>query len=197
MSNKKKLNNAVSNAVEKIGEKSFYWLDGFYDTPQVGAIQITPERWQELLDGQSSGKEIVTDENGYPQLVEHGYTIDEVRDMKLSEIRQYDKSDAVNQFYIEDSPGWFDKSTRVGLRNSIQIEKESGKDDTTIWIANTSFILPIEKALDMLRQIELYAIECNNVTQSHIATIMKLGTKEEVETFNFKEKYPERLSFAY
>lgn len=42
-----------------------YWKQGFYDEPQEGSVEITEEYWQELLDGQSSGKEIRENENLY------------------------------------------------------------------------------------------------------------------------------------
>lgn len=45
--------------------------NGFYD-PEIntiipeGAVEITDEYWQELLDGQSEGKTIEADSKGYP-----------------------------------------------------------------------------------------------------------------------------------
>lgn len=54
-----------------------YWKSGFYDTPIEGGVEISTEYWQELLEGQSSGKEIKENADGYPVLVEHEYTIDE------------------------------------------------------------------------------------------------------------------------
>ena len=194
MNNKQEMNIDIANKVEK--EVFFYWLNGFYDTPVEGAVKITQDQWQELLDSQSSGKEIRTNEDGFPILVEHEYTIEEMRDMKLSEIREYDKSEVVNQFTIGNTSGWLDKTTRLGLQNSISIEQETGKADTTLWIANKPFVLSTQKALDMLRQIELYAIACNNTTLSHIASVIELTDRKEVMEYNFKKDYPQKLEFA-
>lgn len=47
-----------------------YWKQGFYDVPIDGAVEITEERWQELLDGQSAGMMITEDEQGVPALTE-------------------------------------------------------------------------------------------------------------------------------
>ena len=77
--------------------------------------------------------------------------------------------------------GWLNKSTRVGLMNSISIERESGRSETTIWLGNTKLVLSIEKAIDMLQQIELYALACYNTTQGHINAINQL------EIYYFKE----------
>jgi hypothetical protein len=114
----------------EIGENvmgKMYWKKGFYDEPQEGAVEISVEYWQELLDGQSSGKEIKENESGYPVLVDHEYTIDELKEMKIAEINAYDKSDAVNSLTLDGKQIWLDKDTRVGLVNSINIEKEAGR----------------------------------------------------------------------
>ncbi|MFZ7222738.1 DUF4376 domain-containing protein [Avibacterium avium] len=50
-----------------------YYLNGFYLTsgqaPQ-GAVEISEETYRTLLEGQSAGKQIIADEQGYPMLVE-------------------------------------------------------------------------------------------------------------------------------
>lgn len=110
-----------------------YWKQGFYDEPQEGSVEITEEYWQELLDGQSSGKEIRENESGYPVLVDHEYTLDELKEMKIADINAYDKSDAVNSFTLSGKRMWLTKEDRVGLVNSINIEKQAGRLDTVLW----------------------------------------------------------------
>lgn len=173
-----------------------YWKNGFYDKPVVGAVEISVEYWQELIDGNSAGKLIVENEKGYPVLVDYVPTIDEIRAQKLTELRMYDASDSVNQIFINGVPGWLTKNTRVGLMNSINIEKETGKIETAIWLGDTMFVLTIKKAIDMLQQVELYALTCYNVTQRHIYSINQLQTKEEIESYDYKQGYPGKLNFA-
>ena len=177
-------------------EQKMYWKNGFYDTPQEGAIEITKKYWQELLDGQSSGKLIVTNDEGYPILVEHEYTIDELKEMKIAEINAYDKSDAVNSFTLAGKQIRLDKDTRVGLVNSIGIEKESGRMNTTLWYNAEKYVIPVDTALQMLNRLELYALDCYNVTQSHIATVKELSTAEEVKRYNYQLDYPKKLFFV-
>ena len=50
-------------------KQKMYWKNGFYDTLVDGAVEISVEYWKKLLDGQSSGKLIVTNDEGYPVLV--------------------------------------------------------------------------------------------------------------------------------
>ena len=45
-----------------------YWKQGFYLNQIEGSTPIEDDYWQELLDGQSQGKQIVSNEDGYPIL---------------------------------------------------------------------------------------------------------------------------------
>ena len=107
----------------------------------------------------------------------------------------FDKSECVNSFELLGRSMWLDKSTRVGLFNSISIEKEAGKTDTVLWYDAIKYIIPVSDALRMLNKIEMYALNCYNVTQSHIAAVRSLQTIEEVENYNFKVGYPAKLKF--
>ena len=177
-------------------EQKMYWKNGFYDKPLEGSVEISVEYWQELLDGQSSGKEIKENTDGYPILVEHEYTIDELKEMKIAEINAYDKSDAVNSFTLAGKQIRLDRDTRVWPVNSIRIEKESGRMNTTLWYNAEKYVIPVDDALAMLNQLELYALDCYNVTQSHIAAVKGLSDAGQVEAYNYKTGYPEQLNFV-
>lgn len=172
-----------------------YWKQGFYDTPQDGGVEISLAYWQELIEGNSAGKLIVENEKGFPELVEYKYDIEDVRKMRVSEIQQFDKSNNVNSFDFEGKSAWLDKSTRVGLFNSISIEEKAGMTDTAIWLDGVKHIIRIPDALALLNAIELYAINCYNVTQSHIAAVNTLTSIEDIEAYNYISGYPAKLSF--
>ena len=115
--------------------------------------------------------------------------------IKVSEIQSFDKSKEVNSFELRAKSMWLDKSTRVGLFNSINIEKEAGKTETVLWYDAVKYIIPISDALAMLNALEMYALECYNVTQSHIAAVKALDTIEEIESYDYTVGYPKKLSF--
>lgn len=48
-----------------------YWKQEFYDEPVEGGVEITDERWLELIDGQAAGMLITEDEQGSPVLTEY------------------------------------------------------------------------------------------------------------------------------
>lgn len=172
-----------------------YWKQGFYDEPVEGSVEITEEYYQELLAGQSTGLIIAESKNRHPIWVEYEYDIEEVRKMKVFEIQSFDKSINVNSFKLLGKSMWLDKNTRVGLFNSISIEKEAGKTETVLWYDAVKYVIPIPDALDMLNTLELYALNCYNVTQSHIAAVRALQTIEEIENYDYTIGYPEKLSF--
>lgn len=176
-------------------EQKMYWKQGFYDTPIEGGVEISLAYWQELLDGQASGKLIAEDEKGHPILVEYKYDIEDVRKMKVSEIQQFDKSNNVNSFEFNSKSAWLDKSTRVGLFNSISIEAKAGMTNTVLWLDGVKYVVAISDALAMLNAIEMYAINCYNMTQSHIAAVNTLTSIEDIEAYNYMSGYPAKLSF--
>lgn len=172
-----------------------YWKQGFYDTPIEGGLEITEEYWQQLLDGQAIGKIITEDESGYPILVDYTPSLEEVRNNKILKIQEYDKSSNVNSFYIDGQSMWLDKETRLGLVNSINLQKKQGVTITILWYNSRSYTLDCDIALDMLDKLELYAISCYNTTQSHIANINLLADKSSIELYNYTSGYPEKLNF--
>ena len=113
----------------------------------------------------------------------------------IAQITAYDTSEAVNSFTLQGKQMWLPKETRVGLMNSLSIEKAAGKTETVLWFGNESYILPIDTAMQMLSALELYALDCYNVTAAHKADIEALTTVEEVVAYDYESDYPEKLNF--
>lgn len=123
------------------------------------------------------------------------FNLDKAKEAKIENIKDYDKSEGVNSFTLNGSLVWLDKDTRVGLVNSLQIEKSAGRVDTELWLNGFMYKLPIEHVLQMLVVIELYAKECYNVTQQHIANVKNLNDLNRVWNYNYTKGYPKRPSF--
>ena len=112
-----------------------------------------------------------------------------------NEIVNYDKSVEVNSFYVGELQMWLDKATRAGLLLRFQSEKAQGIASTTLWYNGMQFPLPVDTAIAMLYAIELYASACYDNTQRHLSILNSLSTIEEVEAYDYKGGYPEKLSF--
>ena len=116
--------------------------------------------------------------------------------VKIEEVERYDKSADVNGFYIGEQFAWLDKATRVGLANSIAIEKASGKKETTLYLNGIALTIEINKAQEMLAALELYALECYRKTEEHKAIISSITDIESVENYDYKQGYPTLLHLS-
>lgn len=114
---------------------------------------------------------------------------------KKADIEHYDSSREVNEFYIQGMPVWLDKATRAGLMLRFNSELALKKENTTLWYEGHSFTLPLNTAMQMLYALEVYASECYDNTQLHIANIDELETLEEVMEYDYRVGYPEKLHF--
>ena len=114
---------------------------------------------------------------------------------KVSLIKDYDKSEGVNSFALNGTLVWLDKATRVGLVNSLQIEKSAGRVDTELWLDEKMYVLPIDTVLQMLVVLELYAKDCYNTTEQHIANVRKLTDVNRVYNYDYTKGYPKRPRF--
>lgn len=118
-----------------------------------------------------------------------------VREKVIADIEDHDKSSEVNSFTLGDKRMWLDKATRVGLANSIAIEKEAGKTTTALWFDAIQYEIPVDTALQMLAALELYALDCYNITQSHIASVRMLDSIDTLTGYDYTTGYPDKLVF--
>ena len=115
---------------------------------------------------------------------------------KIAEITAYDTSDKVNGFVLNGAVVWLDKATRVGLMNSTTIAKAMGQATTTLWLGGIKLVVDCDKAIQLLSALEMYALECFNVTASHKQAVSELTTIEEVEAYDYKAGYPKMLEMS-
>lgn len=122
-------------------------------------------------------------------------TLEDIKARKVEEVLAYDSSSAVNEFSMGGLPIWLDKATRAGLLLRFEAEAKAGRTSTTLWYNGLPFTLPLTYAQEILIALELYASACYDNTQSHIAEVMKLESKEAVEAYDYTTGYPIKLSF--
>ena len=122
-----------------------------------------------------------------------GKTLEEAKEILLAEIDAYDKSSAVNGFALNGAVVWLDKATRVGLMNSTSITKAMGQPTTTLWLGESKMEVPCDTAIQLLSALEMYALECFNVTAAHKVAVSELNSIEEVEKYDITAGYPAQL----
>lgn len=111
----------------------------------------------------------------------------------LAYIVKYDASSSVNSFLLNGMEVWLDKATRVGLMNSTTIAKSMGQEKTTLWLGSYQLEVDCDKAIQLLSALEMYALECFNVTAAHKKAVSELDNIEGVLTYDYRAGYPDKL----
>lgn len=126
--------------------------------------------------------------------------IDRVKRLKINELMKYDSSSEVNSFYINGMEIWLNKDERVSLMYSIESEENILSNTTTVIYTKTKPSIPITLDITMaktlLQTIEVYAKNSYGVTQTHLNNILNLTTSEDVNNYNFKQDYPNKINLT-
>lgn len=115
---------------------------------------------------------------------------------KIYEIEQYDTSSKVNSFTLNGKERWLKSDLRRSLSYSTNILKEDGEKTVDIWFDTECETMDIDNALYMLKDLEVYAKQTNNVTHHHKAEVMALTSIKDVEAYDVTKGYPEKLVFS-
>ncbi len=118
------------------------------------------------------------------------------KEMMARIITAHDTSSSVNGFSLNGTTVWLDKDTRMGLMNSTTIAKNMGQETTTVWFGGMSMTIPCDTAIQMLSALEMYALECFNVTAGHKAAVQALGTVDDVVAYKYAEGYPDKIEIS-
>lgn len=122
-------------------------------------------------------------------------TLEVAKAEKIAEITAYDTSEAVNSFTLGNATMWISRDDRISLMNSTTILKNAGVETTTLWYGGEKYTLPCDTLIQMLSALEVYALQCYDVTEEHKAAVNALTTIEEVDAYDYTTGYPQRLSF--
>lgn len=120
---------------------------------------------------------------------------------KLDDINWYDSSSEVNSCIIsymdQEMPYWANKTERSVLKTALEDCLKVGRTTYRLDIRDLGISIPIncELLLTMLSQLEVYAIDCYNKTTDHIYAVKNLTTIEDIENYDYRENYPEKLRF--
>ena len=123
-------------------------------------------------------------------------TLEVAKAEKIAQIVAYDTSEAVNSFTLGNATMWISRDDRISLMNSTTILKNAGETTTTLWYGGQKYTLPCDTLIQMLSALEVYALQCYDVTEEHKAAVNALTTIEEVDAYDYTTGYPEHLTFS-
>lgn len=121
--------------------------------------------------------------------------IKRLKNTVIAKIDRVDNSNFVNAFELNGEEIWLNKADRVGLVNAVNSAKALGMDNVNLGLGNNTYNVPCDMALQMLYALEMYALECYNVTLAHKNAVNKLETIEELNAFDIYGGYPMKLVF--
>ncbi|OOF59406.1 DUF4376 domain-containing protein [Rodentibacter myodis] len=117
---------------------AIYYKDGFYNNAYGGfvpesAVEISEEKYVELLEGQANGKRIVTDKNGHPVLADPPQVSIEIQRAEIRTKINAKRDECVDGgAYVPLIDKWVD-SDEKGRATLVEIKADfdlNGKDNT-------------------------------------------------------------------
>ena len=108
---------------------------------------------------------------------------------KLAELEAYDSSEAVNGFRIGNQVMWLEPNERANYLLTLQGALEMGVE-TIPFMGNT---IPTSDAINTIKAVNLYAMQCVGVTAQHKASIEAITTVAEVNAYDFTAGYPTQI----
>ena len=175
-------------AVEKVGDKILVRFDAVKDADMdayscvEGSVSASEYNEQEVRREYETWKQ---------KWAEKALVL--AKKAKIAEIAAYDTSSSVNGFMLNGLLVWLDKATRVGLMNSTTIERDLGQETTELWLGEHNLIIKCDLAIQLLQQLEVYALKCFNVTAAHKKEVNSLSTIEEINSYDITKGYPDKL----
>jgi hypothetical protein len=123
-------------------------------------------------------------------------TVEDGRRELLRKIEQYNVSENVDSFIVNDQiTTWFTVQERLNYKQSIEAAKLLNIQALSFYIGDIKMDIAPDIAEQMLAMIQLYADQCFMVTKMHTLNVEKLSTIEEIDSYDYKSGYPERLNF--
>lgn len=122
------------------------------------------------------------------------YVLRRIKDIIIDKITKYDVSENVNLFYLQGNPMWLNDIKRTSLIKSTNIRKSQGAITTALWDDdNNKYDIPVDMALNMLNTLEMYALDCYNMTAQHKKNISEMDSIEDVLNYDYMAGYPKIL----
>lgn len=122
------------------------------------------------------------------------------KEMLRRAITFYDKSDAVNGFYLESGDRKFHYWLPAQLRNQLVTAVTSWSDKNDEYTLDlreyaVSLSIHCNTLLRMLTDLENYAVECYHTTSAHLNAIAVMTTVTDLTAYDYTAGYPDKLTF--
>lgn len=142
---------------------------------------------------------IIIQDDGWAEYIENQDTNEDLMqstiNARIDDILQYDKSSDIESFYIDDIPLWLDRDERTILQRRFELEIKNNIMTSTLWKNDNRFEINPSIGIQMLDELEMYAIKCFDATNTHLNNVKQLKTIDDVKMYDYKVGYPDKLRF--
>lgn len=122
-------------------------------------------------------------------------TVEQAKLSMLRNIIDYDMGPCVNSFTIDGMDMWLTVEERQQLSTQISANEAAGRTEMTKWFNGKSFTFNLSTWKQMLIELEIYAGDALNVTESHKASLNALDSIESIDNYDYQSGYPQKLVF--
>lgn len=155
-------------------------------------INITIEVNEEKITILNPSEEMILND-GWEEFED---TAEDLKKIKLQEIINYDKSEDVNKFFINNFSLWLSREERIVIKDRFQREKDAGKEKTRLLYKGLVLELTPDMGIHLINMVSAYADQCFDVTEAHKSALNDLTTKEEIQSYDYTVGYPEKISIT-
>ena len=114
---------------------------------------------------------------------------------KQTAITEHDNSANVNSFTVGGIPMWLNFDQRSRLKATLDAIEGEGGTEMTKSFGGIDYTFTCVQWRSMINAVEVYAGQCQTVTQEHRNAVDVLTTIEKVQQYDFTTVYPPKLSF--
>ena len=168
--------------------------DGFYELkPYEGYIlwnEVTQRKYSEAITKSTEG--FVAILNGIPP-EPHERTVEDAKKEKLAALDRYMEGN-IKEFFVNGKSMWIGPNERANYKNALEALIERHPEVETINYAGINIAPSV--ALQGLAEIEVYALICDSVKNTHITKIKAKKSITTVDSYNFTTGFPEKLTFT-
>lgn len=126
---------------------------------------------------------------------ENENTISEIKLLKSKELLDYYHTN-IEKFTLDNTEVWLDQQDRIKYMYIFNVEEASGRVVTNIKIQGIKYKMTTENARQLLYQVELYSIDCQNVLETKLQELESSNDLEFIKNYDITVGYPQKLQFT-
>lgn len=115
------------------------------------------------------------------------------KNSKKHEVQMYHDSNDVKGFSINGEAHSVDTETLNKMTFRVMAELAMHINKTTLWFNGKTYNFKTKDAMDLLYQLQIYFGNCFDVTNEHKNNIDNLSSQEEVDGYDYRSGYPQKV----